>query len=100
MTNFKKVLASAGAAALFLSAAVPALASAHRVDSFVCPVFNSDAVGANNPNAEPIGGGDFTILGPEVAVPIGATNDEGAGTPPGAHATPGDVGYTAIWNLE
>jgi hypothetical protein len=33
-----------------------------------------------------------------VDVPDHATNAEGAGSPGGAHATPGDRGYTAIWN--
>jgi hypothetical protein len=65
---------------------------------FVCPVFNPDsAVGAHNPNAHLIGGGDYTILGPEVSVPTHATNGDGAGSPPGPHSSPGDTDYTAIW---
>jgi len=42
-------------------------------------------------------GGDTTIIGPDVTVPTFATNDDGAGTPGGAHASPGDDGQTAIW---
>jgi hypothetical protein len=80
-------------------------ASEHRDDSFVCPVFNPDTVGENNPNAFPIAGGDYSIKpgkafehpeGP-VSVPEGATNQDGAGTPGGDHAGPGDEDYTAIW---
>ncbi len=64
---------------------------------FVCPVFNADAVGAHNPNAVGIGGGDYSIIGPDVSVPEHATNGDGAGTPPGPHSQPGDTDYTAIW---
>ena len=64
----------------------------------VCPVFNSNSqAGLKNPNAVLIGGGDYTILGPNVSVPTGATNGNGAGSPGGAHSTPGDSDYTAIW---
>jgi hypothetical protein len=79
--------------------------SEHRDDSFVCPVFNPDTVGDKNPNAFPIGEGDYSIapgkafVHPEgpVSVPDGATNQDGEGTPGGTHAVPGDDGYTAIW---
>ena len=65
---------------------------------FVCPVFNSDSgVADHNPNAVEIGGGDFSIIGPSVTVATTATNDNGAGSPGGAHASPGDSTYTAIW---
>jgi hypothetical protein len=83
-----------------------ASADEHRVDSFVCPVFNPESqAGAKTPNAFGIGGGDTSIKpgnafthpdGP-VSVPEGATNQDGDGTPPGTHAGPGDEGYTAIW---
>jgi len=74
-----------------------ALAAPEKTDGFVCPVFHSDAVGAHNPNAVEIAGGDYTIVGPNVRVPVHATNDDGAGSPGGDHLGPGDVGYTAIW---
>ena len=67
---------------------------------FVCPVFNADAVGAHNPNAVFLpGGGDsfYSIIGPDVSVPDRATNAGGAGSPMGAHSSPGDTDYTAIW---
>ena len=64
---------------------------------FVCPVFNADAVGAHNPTAVTIGGGDYSIIGPDVSVPDQATNGNGTGTPGGAPSSPGDTDYTAIW---
>ena len=65
---------------------------------FICPVFNSDSeVADHNPKAVEIGGGDYSIIGPSVTVATTATNDNGAGTPGGAHASPGDSTYTAIW---
>jgi len=54
----------------------------------------------------PLGGGEYTF-GPGSAgdpatfnggVPDDATNADGAGSPGGAHASPGDAGYTAIWS--
>lgn len=88
-------------AVLALAVAAPMAASAapEKTDAFVCPVFNSTAVGIHNPNAVPIAGGDYTIIGPNVMVPVNATNWDGAGSPGGAHAGPGDAGYTPIWNL-
>jgi len=75
-----------------------AAAPIEKTDGFVCPVFNSDsAVGENNPNAVQIGGGDYTVVGPNVSVPVHATNDNGAGSPGGDHVAPGDTDYTAIW---
>jgi len=70
-----------------------------KTDGFVCPVFNSDSMaGAKNPNAVAIGQGDYTIVGPDVSVPVIATNGDGSGTPPGPHSSPGDTDYTAIWS--
>lgn len=67
-----------------------------RVDGFVCPVITTNAV-LNSPKGITIGGGDYSILGPNVSVPVHATNANGAGTPGGPHASPGDSDYTAIW---
>lgn len=94
--------------ALFVSAALPAFAHEGGND-FVCPVFKSAAVGAHNPNAVPIFGGDYTILpgfraglgeqrADHLDVPDKATNMNGNGSPGGAHAAPGDPDYSAIWN--
>jgi hypothetical protein len=75
-----------------------AAAPVEKTDGFVCPVFNSNsAAGMKNPNAVQIGGGDYTVIGPDVSVPLTATNADGAGTPPGPHSVPGDSDYTAIW---
>lgn len=67
-----------------------------RVDGFVCPVITTDAV-LNSPKGAPIADGHYTIGGPDVMVPIHATNGDGAGSPGGAHSKPGDTDYTAIW---
>lgn len=68
--------------------------------SFVCPVITTDAV-LNSPKGITINGA-YSILGPEVGqgVPMHATNDNGAGSPGGTFASPGDSGYTAIWYTE
>ncbi|MBI4090932.1 MAG: hypothetical protein HY422_02825 [Candidatus Komeilibacteria bacterium] len=93
----KKVLFALAILTLF--AAAPAFAApAELTDGFVCPVFNSDAVGMHNPNAVQIGGGDYTIIGPTLTVPVNATNQDGAGSPGGTHAGPGDGSYSPIWN--
>lgn len=67
-----------------------------RVDGFVCPVISTDAV-LNSVNGAAIAGGDYTIVGPDVAIPVHATNGDGTGSPGGAHSGPGDTDYTAIW---
>ena len=83
---------------LILPAAVSA-APVETTDGFVCPVFNdAAAVGERNPNAVQIGGGDYTIVGPSVSVPMHATNGDGAGSPGGSHSVPGDTNYTAVWS--
>lgn len=70
-----------------------------RVDGFVCPVISTDAVLNSVKGAGPIGEGDYTIIGPDVSIPVHATNGNGAGTPGGSHSNPGDTDYTAIWAL-
>ena len=73
-----------------------------KVDGFVCPVLGGQA-GEDHGNSSPepiveIGGDDSSVLGPDVSVPIHATNDNGTGDPGSAnHASPGDEDYTAIW---
>jgi len=86
-------------AAFTTSAAFAAGGPPEKTDGFVCPVFNANSqAGAKNPNAVEIGGGDYTILGPNVSVPVHATNGDGEGSPPGPHSSPGDSDYTAIWS--
>jgi hypothetical protein len=83
---------------------------------FVCPVLGANetngaqglakAQANGNKNLAQIGGGDWSVIGPDVgggSVPDQATNtlpDGSPGTPGGAHASPGDPGYTAIWNTD
>lgn len=64
--------------------------------AFVCPVISTDGV-LNSPKSMVINGAN-TIIGPTVSVPVHATNDNGAGSPGGTFASPGDTSYTAIWN--
>ena len=68
-------------------------------DGFICPVITTDAVLNSVKGAGPIGEGDYTILGPNVTVPVHATNGNGAGSPGGPYSNPGDTDYTAIWAL-
>jgi len=91
-------LAPLALGAILALALVPALALAapEKTDGFVCPVVSTDAV-LNSPKGGAIGEGHYTIIGPDVSVPILATNDGGEGTPPGPHSEPGDSDYTAVW---
>jgi hypothetical protein len=83
---------------------------------FTCPVLGANGTNGaqgvatadanGNPNLMQIGDEDWSIIGPDVGnggVPDQATNtlpDGSPGTPGGAHASPGDPGYTAIWNTD
>lgn len=69
------------------------------VDGFVCPVITTSAV-TNSQNGGELGiEGYYTIGGPEVTVPVHATNGDGDGRPSGPFAAPGDTDYTAIWGV-
>jgi len=111
-TTMKIVLAAAATFLLASNAyAGPVLLSATQMDAvaaggapsstgFICPVISTDAVLHSVKAAEPQDG-LYTIIGPNVSVPIGATNtlnNGTAGSPGGAYASPGDTGYTAIWS--
>jgi len=82
--------------AVALAPASSLAAPPETTDGFVCPVITTESV-LNSPNAQAIGGGDYSIIGPNVTVPTHATNGNGAGTPGGPHSSPGDSDYTAIW---
>ncbi len=89
------------AAALATLALGPA-AGVARAD-FVCPVLKISDQAYNNSKAGfiTISGGDRSIIpgnSGSLDIPDRATNAEGTGSPAGAHARPGDPGYTAIWN--
>ena len=102
--NKGKLTLTAAAALLLASGAsygTPLTLSLTQMDSvaggaFVCPVISTYAV--LNANAGIEINGAYSILGPTVSVPVGATNDGGAGSPGGTFASPGDTSYTAIWN--
>jgi len=71
-----------------------------RVDGFVCPVLTTDAVYRDGEGpGGPLGvDGYYTIGGPDVMVPLHATNGGGDGSNPGGPFNqPGDTSYTAIW---
>ena len=95
LTALTTLLFSAGANA------APVTLNLAQMDSvaggqFVCPVISTDAV-LNSVKGITINGA-YSILGPTVSVPVHATNDNGAGSPGGTFASPGDTSYTAIWN--
>jgi hypothetical protein len=75
-------------------------AAVARAD-FVCPVLNVPANAAeNSPKIGPLPtAGQYTISGPTLAngVPDQATNRDGTGSP-ADHASPGEAGYSPIWN--
>ena len=77
----RKVLVMVAAVVVMSSFAV---AGGTASADFVCPVFNADAVGAHNPNAVKIGGGDYTIIpngAPHLEVPDHPTNCDCDGNP-------------------
>jgi hypothetical protein len=65
---------------------------------FVCPILPISGKAAENGKFTQLPNGDYTIIGPNVSVPDHATNQDGTGSPEGAHAGPGDDGYSPIWN--
>ena len=99
----KQIMVTLGVAALF---AGPGAGAAWA--DFVCPVLpvSDQAKEHSKANFITISGGDTSILPGKagdaatspVDVPDHATNAEGTGSPAGPHASPGDPGYTAIWN--
>ena len=98
-----KLALSAFASCLFAASAyaTPVSLSDAQMDivaggTFVCPVIYTDAV-LNSKNGITINGA-YSILGPNVSVPVTATNGNGTGSPGGTFASPGDTDYTAIWN--
>jgi len=69
-----------------------------RVDGFVCPVISGAGVQTND-KFFAIGDGYYSFHGPDVSVPVHATNNAGAGRPGGSFASPGDANYSAIWGF-
>lgn len=80
-----------------LAVAPSASAAVEKAEGFVCPVIKTENV-LHSPKGGALGDtGDYTIGGPDVSVPVHATNQDGAGLPAGPHASPGDPNYSAIW---
>jgi hypothetical protein len=103
----RRIVPTAAAAALVWAGAVAAAppssgqsATTTNTTSsgFVCPVISTDQV-LNSPKGSTLSEGDFTISGPDVTVPTNTTNGDGTGSPTGAHQSPGDPNYSAIWSL-
>jgi hypothetical protein len=98
----KLLIGAAGAAVLLVGATGFAAAEQPEfTEAFVCPVLGEHVGEHGNADVfEVIGGGDLTIIatdpGDPIMVPVMATTD---GSPGGAHASPGDTDYTAIWDL-
>ncbi|MFC2024413.1 hypothetical protein ACFLTJ_02400 [Chloroflexota bacterium] len=68
-------------------------------DAFVCPVLGGQAgTHGSSPKIVQPAGTYYSVIGPGVAVPQQATNGKnGINTPGGTYASPGEAGYTAIW---
>ncbi|WP_028970727.1 hypothetical protein [Sphingomonas sp. URHD0057] len=77
----------------------PNASSVQFSTGFVCPVISTPNV-LHSPKGGTLAGGDYTIGGPDVRVPTHATNGDGTGAPDGAHSSPGDTDYSAIWSLD
>jgi hypothetical protein len=68
-------------------------------DGFVCPVITTENV-LHAKNGGELGiEGYYTVGGPDVTVPVHATNGDGSGRPGGPFSKPGDTDYTAIWPM-
>jgi hypothetical protein len=105
----KRMLVIPVTSAALMSAPGAAMASPpdRAEDPFVCPVLTLPAQAVEQSgNFNSIGNGQYTFA-PGAAgsadtfncnVPNHATNADGSGTPAGAHASPGDTDYTAIWS--
>lgn len=95
------------AALMWVPGAAMAAAPDRAENPFVCPVLSVPAQAVDNSGRfNSIGNGQYTFA-PGAAgsadtfngnVPDHATNADGAGSPAGAHASPGDTDYTAIWS--
>jgi hypothetical protein len=67
-------------------------------NGFVCPVISTENV-THSPKGGELGiEGFYTIGGPDVTVPVHATNGDGSGKPKGPFTMPGDPTYSAIWS--
>jgi hypothetical protein len=103
----KLVVPVTSAAVLLIPGGAMAAPPDRAENPFVCPVLTVPQQAVDNSGRfNSIGNGQYTFA-PGAAgsadtfngnVPNHATNADGAGSPGGAHAAPGDSGYTAIWS--
>lgn len=71
-----------------------------KVDGFVCPAIPGQGLAkTGNDRFFPIGEGYYSFHGPDVSVPVHATNADGAGRPGADFAVPGDTNYSAVWGF-
>ena len=69
-----------------------------KTDGFVCPVLGGKAGMHGKHKGIVYTGRFYTVPGPNVSVPIHATNgNNGTNSPGGNYASPGEDDYTAIW---
>lgn len=97
MNKLTKILATTGTMLALVSSAAFAT-PIEKTEGFICPVLGGQA--GEHGSADVIitpPGGFNTIIGPNVSVPVFATNDNGEGSSVGPFVSPGDDGYTAIW---
>jgi hypothetical protein len=77
---------------------VVAAGGVEKVDGFVCPAIRGHGV-VKNDKFFPIGDGYYSFHGPDVSVPVHATNGDGSGRPGGDFSKPGDKDYSAVWGF-
>jgi hypothetical protein len=96
-------------ASLFVSIESALATSPEKGPAFICPVLGGKV--GQNPNSPwqnedhkwydtkfVMPPGEFyTVIGPNVMVPKHATNQNGAGSPGGPFASPGEENYSPIW---
>jgi ABC-type phosphate transport system substrate-binding protein len=107
MLKLKLVVPVASAALMSVPGAAFAAPPDRAEKPFVCPVLTvSGQAVEQSGRFNPLGNGQYTFA-PGAAgsadtfngnVPDNATNSDGAGSPEGIHAAPGDGGYTAVWS--
>jgi hypothetical protein len=107
MRRFIVTAAVAGSFAAVPASSALAATPERASDPFVCPVLSiSEQAAAHVDRFHQIGDGQYTFAPGSAGdpatfngnVPNHATNADGAGSPGGAHAAPGDPSYTAIWS--
>ena len=100
MNNGKFIVIALALSLFAFSIAVGSASAAPvvKTDGFVCPVLGGQAgLHGMHVGVTPIAGGYFTHGGPDVSVPTHVPN-QGFPSVEGSFLTPGEVGYSAIWD--